>query len=403
MPLPPDAAAARMGRGRMFATVGIAVLTLAGTGALVGKAVRSAPAATWHAAAAPTDVASTEPAPSPTPSPSTSPITAAASYTIPGTHPRLPWPSHGQAAVDVQGLGHLGSSGGAKPVPIASVTKVMTAYVVLRDHPLTSTGAGPRITVTAAEAAAYPQEKASNESLVPVNAGEVLSERQALIALLLPSADNMARILARWDAGSTSAFVAKMNSAADSLGLDDTHYADPAGTTSATVSTAADQITLAEKAMKLPAFRAIVAMSSGTVPVAGTVHNYNTLLGHSGVIGIKTGSTTAAGGCLVFAATRTVNGHTLTIVGAVFGQSGTVMHGLPQALSASQRLITAAAGALHAYPLIKTGQQVGPGLYAARAGTVLGWPGLTYQASLGTDALTLTADTTSVTVPVGAG
>jgi hypothetical protein len=79
----------------------------------------------------------------------------------------------------------------------------------------------------AAEAAAYPAELRSGESLVPVNAGERISERQALEALLLPSADNMAWILARWDAGRQARFVARMNATARALGMTATRYTDP--------------------------------------------------------------------------------------------------------------------------------------------------------------------------------
>src|SRR5947207_1334082 len=102
----------------------------------------------------------------------------------------LHWPGTGQATVEVAGLGSLGSSGAVRPVPIASVAKVMTAYLVLRDHPLRPADDGPALTVSAQEAAAYDTEAAGRQSLVRVAAGEVLTERQALEALLLPSADN---------------------------------------------------------------------------------------------------------------------------------------------------------------------------------------------------------------------
>src|SRR6266487_1044764 len=82
------------------------------------------------------------------------------------------------------------------------------------------------------------------DSLVPVAAGERISERQALVALLLSSADNMAWILARWDAGSEGAFVARMNSTASRLGMTSTRYTDPSGLARTTVSTAADQVRL---------------------------------------------------------------------------------------------------------------------------------------------------------------
>jgi serine-type D-Ala-D-Ala carboxypeptidase (penicillin-binding protein 5/6) len=133
-------------------------------------------------------------------------------------------------------------------------------------------------------------------------AGETITERQALEALLLPSADNMAWILARWDAGSQAAFAARMNAAARSLAMTGTSYTDPSGLDPCTTSTAADQVRLGIAAMQVPALAAITAESTAVVPVAGVVRNTNALLGQDGIVGLKTGSTQAAGGCLLVAA-----------------------------------------------------------------------------------------------------
>ena len=99
------------------------------------------------------------------------------------------------------------------------------------------------------EAAAYPSQARDGDSLVDVDAGEAISERHALEALLLPSADNMAWILARWDAGSHAAFVARMNAAARRLGMTGTRYTDASGLDSSTVSTTADQVRFGMAAM----------------------------------------------------------------------------------------------------------------------------------------------------------
>jgi D-alanyl-D-alanine carboxypeptidase (penicillin-binding protein 5/6) len=74
--------------------------------------------------------------------------------------------------------------------------------------------------------------------------------------------------------------------------------------------------------MRLPVFASIVATPSATLPVAGTVHNTNTLLGHNGFVGVKTGSTAAAGGCFAFRAIRWIDGKRTTITGVVLGQPG---------------------------------------------------------------------------------
>ena len=140
--------------------------------------------------------------------------------------------------------------------PIASLAKMMTAYLVLRDHPLGSSQGGPTITLTDADVADTDRRAGQQESVVPVAAGEQLTERQALEALLLPSANNIAAVLARWDAGSEGRFVARMNATARSLGMADTRYTDPSGYDDGTVSTAADQIRIVELAMRLQVFGA---------------------------------------------------------------------------------------------------------------------------------------------------
>src|SRR6185312_11743267 len=161
-----------------------------------------------------------------------------------------------------------------------------------------------------------------DESVVPIAAGEELTERQALQALLVPSANNIAEVLARWDAGSTDRFVGRMNATAQSLGMVQTHYTDPSGYDDATVSTAADQVRIVDRAMRLPVFASIVATPSATLPVAGTVHNTNRLLGQDGFVGVKTGSDDAAGGCFSFRAIRWIDGKRTTITGVVLGQPG---------------------------------------------------------------------------------
>jgi D-alanyl-D-alanine carboxypeptidase (penicillin-binding protein 5/6) len=151
---------------------------------------------------------------------------------------------------------------------------------------------------------------------------EQLTERQALEALLLPSANNIAAVLARWDVGSVDRFVMRMNATARSLGMTRTRYTDPSGYDDATVSTAADQVRVVDQAMGLPVFASIVATPSATLPVAGTVHNTNSMLGQNGFVGVKTGSTDAAGSCFAFRVIRWIGGKRTTITGVVLGQPG---------------------------------------------------------------------------------
>ena len=236
--------------------------------------------------------------------------------------PSNAWPADGQAAFLQTGRSQIQAGPNQHPAPIASVAKVMTAYVVLRDHPLGPGEDGPTITLTAADVADTDSRSERQESVVPIVDGEQLNERQALQALLLPSANNIAAVLARWDAGSTSGFVARMNATARSLGMTQTRYTDPSGYDDDTVSTAADQVRIVDRAMRLPVFAEIVATPSATLPVAGTVHNTDMLLGHDGFVGVKTGSDDAAGGCFAFRAIRRIDGRWTMVTGVVLGQSG---------------------------------------------------------------------------------
>jgi D-alanyl-D-alanine carboxypeptidase (penicillin-binding protein 5/6) len=236
--------------------------------------------------------------------------------------PSTVWPAAGQAAFTVEGQSQIHAGPNQHPAPIASVAKVMTAYIVLRDHPLEPGQDGPAITLTEDDVADTDSRRGREESVVSVAVGERLTERQALQALLLPSANNVAVVLARWDAGSVERFVARMNAAARAAGMTHTRYTDPSGFDDATMSTAADQVRIVERAMRIRAFARIVATPSATLPVAGTVHNTNRLLGYGGFVGVKTGSDDAAGGCFAFRAVRMIHGRRMVITGVVLGQLG---------------------------------------------------------------------------------
>jgi D-alanyl-D-alanine carboxypeptidase (penicillin-binding protein 5/6) len=279
-----------------------------------------------------------------------------AAHTVSGTRPALPWPSTGEAAVTLTGFGPLGSSGQSAPVPIASLAKVMAALVVLHDHPVAPGQAGPAVVITPAEAAAYKAESAAGDSVAPVTAGERLSEMTLLEALLVPSADNIAGVLAAWDAGGSSAFVAKMNATAAALGMHRTHYADENGLSSGTTSTASDQLRLAATAATNPVLMSVVRQPSVVLPDGTVLTNYDTLLGQSGVIGIKTGSTLAAGGCFMLAANATVAGHHVTVLAVVLGQRTSPF--ISAALQASRALVAPALAELHGLAVLPAGSTV---------------------------------------------
>ena len=300
-----------------------------------------------------------------------------------GSPPSLPWPTAGSAALAIQGVGSLGHSGSSRPAPIASITKVMTAYVVLKDHPLVTGATGPDVPVDAATVAAYQAGLLTQQSEVQVTSGETLTEVEALEGLLIPSGNDIAVMLADWDAGSTTAFVAKMNAAAQSLGLDTTHFDDVSGLDPGSVSTPADLIRLGEAAMAIPAFAGVASMGEATLPVAGRVINFDYALGHDGIVGIKTGSDAAAGGCFLFQARRSVDGTMVSIVGAVMGQG--TSSPITAALDAAENLAQAAFAAVTRDPVVPAGLLVGRivapwgasvDVSAAQPPTILAWPGL---------------------------
>ena len=274
---------------------------------------------------------------------------------LPGVPPSAAWPGQGQAAIGMPGVGVLATHGDNQPMAIASVAKIMTAYVVLRDHPLQTGGTGPAITVTAADVAAYARDKSQGQSVVKVAVGEKLSELQALQAMLIPSGNNIAAILADWDAGSQTAFVAKMNADARALGLRDTSYADASGFDPATVSTASDQFRLTLRALQIPVFGQIVAMPQVTLPTAGLTYNVNDALGRDGIVGVKTGSSPQAGGCLVFSAIKSVADTQVTIVGVVLGVQATTAQPseLAGVISASENLLNSVSGDLEHVEVVR--------------------------------------------------
>ncbi len=315
----------------------------------------------------------------------------ATSTTTSGTASTLPWPSSGSAAVGVSSLGFIASSGNEKPVPAASVAKVMTAFVVLNDKPLKKSEQGPTIVITDADVQEYQADNAAKQSVVEVRAGEQLTELQALQALLIPSGNNIAFTLANWDAGSAAAFVAEMNKLAKKLGMNHTRFADAAGASDQTVSTPTDLLTLGMTAMKQDVLAQIVATTDVKLPVAGTVYNVDYALGEAGLIGIKTGS--GFGANFLFAASVTVGGFTITIYGCVMG-----LPTLDAAFASAKALIYAMQTQLHIVRVLSKYVAVGSyelpwggrsDLLSTTNVDLVEWPGMILRQTVRAPALTI--------------
>ena len=178
-------------------------------------------------------------------------------------------------------------------LPPASLTKIMTALIVLEDY-------RPAQVVSVSKAAA-----AATGSLKLV-AGDRLTVEALLTATLMASANNACAALAESSAGSIGAFVEKMNARALSLGLSNTHFANPCGfDASGHYSSARDLARLAHAALAHPEFAALVARSEATIATADGrrsfhIRNKNALIGtYAPAMGVKTGYTAKAGTCLI--------------------------------------------------------------------------------------------------------
>jgi len=211
------------------------------------------------------------------------------------------------AAIAVASSGHvLWSRDLNTELPMASITKVMTALVVIR-----AGGLSRKITVPSAVVAYVDGHDASAAGLRP---GDTLTASQLLAGLLMPSGADAAYTLAEAYGPGLGAFIAKMNATAKRLGLTRTHFSNfdglPYPTGYSTYSTPANLIKLGRVAMASAVFRSIVDQRSYRI-AAGSGHhayfwrNLNPLLGvYRGAIGIKPGWTPTAGHCLLFEATR---------------------------------------------------------------------------------------------------
>ncbi|HVS79315.1 MAG TPA: serine hydrolase [Candidatus Saccharimonadales bacterium] len=261
----------------------------------------------------------------------------------------LSWPVGGQAALGAQGYGLLAEHNDTTPLPIASVAKVITALAVLQQKPLTPGSQGPTITLDNTDVDYFNYYYKNDGSVSQVQAGEKITEYQALEAMLIPSSNNMADSLARWAFGSIDNYLTYANHMVQNMGLTRTTVGSTNGFADKTDSTAGDVVDLGLKAMQNPVIAQIVAQPTATIPVEGTVQNVNYLLGSDGVVGIKTGNTDKAGGCYLFASQQQILGQKTILIGAILGAKD-----LASAISAAQPMI---AGAISGFEKVKIASQ----------------------------------------------
>lgn len=199
--------------------------------------------------------------------------------------------------------------------PTASTAKIMLALLILNKHQLSLGQTGPIIPITANDVTLQQQMAANGQSTIRVQAGTNLSEYQALQALLVASANNIANKLAMWGFGSEAEYTKLANEYAKTIGMAQTTFADSSGFSPNTKSTASDMLTLSQKAMQNTVIAQIVNQKFADLPFAGRLQNTNTSLGINEINGIKTGYTSEAGGCLLYSANNIIP-VTGTILGA---------------------------------------------------------------------------------------
>ena len=283
-------------------------------------------------------------------------ITTVSAYPQASTKVSLAWPNYGQAAVGAVGYGMLASHNTDHALATASVIKIVTALSVLAKHPLKPGEAGPTLTMTQQDADLYQWYITHHGSVIPIRAGQKLSERQALDALLLRSANNMADTLARWAFGSHDNYQAFASNYVRQLGMPNTRIgSDASGFDPSSKSTASDLVTLGLKAMDTPALAEIVGQKSAVIPEVGTIHSTNNLLGVRGIIGIKTGNNAQDMGAYLFASDYAISADkTIRIIGAVMGASS-----ITEAKQDALSLLVSAEKGFTARKLFQAGQVIG--------------------------------------------
>jgi D-alanyl-D-alanine carboxypeptidase (penicillin-binding protein 5/6) len=260
-----------------------------------------------------------------------SPIeTSQAPRVPPGEAVALRLPSEGASAISVAGAdaylgpdaaGLLASSGGEEARPIASISKLITALVVLDAKPLAGVeDPGPTITFSEADHDLYDAYYVQGATIAAMPAGSSMSLHDALATMLIPSASNYAEAMSTWAFGSQWAFLDATRRWLDSHGLTGTTIVEPTGISPRNTSTPSDLLAIAKLAAANPVIAEIVATRSLWLPGPGPMANTNTLLGVDGVTGLKTGNLGEGSHNLVYTATFDVGAAgPLSVTGVVLG------------------------------------------------------------------------------------
>lgn len=200
----------------------------------------------------------------------------------------LSWPDEGDAAVGVAGIDAVAASS-PDTAPMASITKLVSALMVLDEMPLAEGETGPSRTVTAADRATYWAYVSRGESALPVPVGGTLTQYQQLQGALIASAGNYVAMLTEELWPTDAEFAAAARDWLDRHDLSGIQVVEPTGIDRENTADAASLIRLAEIAAQQPVIAAIAATRTAEIPGVGEIENTNPLLGDDGVIGLKTG------------------------------------------------------------------------------------------------------------------
>ena len=337
----------------------------------------------------------------------------------------LSLPPEGESAISVSGAdaylgssasGILASSGGDAALPMASITKLITALVILDHKPLGSSGTGPTITFSKDDHALYDKYYVLNATIAAMPTGSTMTEHDALETMLVVSACNYAEAVSTWAFGSQAAFLGAAKKWLADHGMPNTRLVEPTGLDARDVSTPSDLITLGKLAMADPAIASIVSKTALDVPSLAGLPNTNDLLGTDGVDGIKTGTLGDSSNLLYSSTLAVGTPQSLTIVGVVLGG------GSHDSVDADVRaLLTSIRTGFHAVDVAQAGQVVGTystpwggsaQMVIAKSASVFTWSNTPITSTMTTTSLTTgrdgeqvgtiswTAGTDKVSVPV---
>jgi D-alanyl-D-alanine carboxypeptidase (penicillin-binding protein 5/6) len=268
--------------------------------------------------------------------------------------PEVTLPGYGAVAIGAADNEQVFASRGLDEVrPIASITKVVTALVVLDAQPIEGNGPGQSITLTAADSLLPARYLALNGTIAPAPAGATITQRQVIELMMVASANNYAETLATWAFGSPDAYLAAARTWLDTHGLETITVADTTGFSPLNTASPRALLELARLALADPVVSTAAALAEVTVPGIGSYDNRNLIVGIDGVTGLKTGTLRVAGACLLFTARELIDGEEVDVVGVVLDGPD---H--PSVAADVRTLLASVRDDFHAVTLGEAGQRV---------------------------------------------